>query len=255
MDRVPLAERPLFSIVTVCWNAERSIKGTIESVLHQDPFGSTVEHIVVDGASTDGTLNVLAAYPHLRVLSERDAGIYDAMNKGVALATGKYIGILNADDWYEPDALRSVAEALRSSPESEFVHGDIRRWRGEISLDVVRPPLGKGFWTSVLMPVNHPACFVSKDLFDRFGGFDTSYRIFADFEWVKRVINGGARLLYCPKVLTNFRVGGVSTMRFAVAERYRVYRSSGAGTLSTSAAIAYSCAAILRNRLSLFTPR
>lgn len=249
MDRVPVgSDRPLFSIITVCRNAEPALRVTIESVLGQDAFGGAVEHIVIDGASTDGTLNVLAAYPHLHVISERDEGIYDAMNKGVTRAKGMYVGILNADDWYEPDALRTVAATFQESPESSLVHGDIRRWNGDVAVDVVRPPLEGGHWRAVLMPVNHPASFVRRDLFDRFGGFDTSYRIFADFDWVKRVIAGGARLQYCPKVLTNFRFGGVSTMRFAVRERYRVYRSSGVDPVSTSVAIAYSCVSVLRNR-------
>ena len=108
--------RPTFSIVTVCRNAEQSIRKTVESVQHQVGVEGETEHIVIDGVSTDGTLRTLAGFPHLRVVSEPDAGIYDAMNKGVGLARGDYVGILNADDWYEPDALQAVARTFRPGP-------------------------------------------------------------------------------------------------------------------------------------------
>ena len=248
-------EAPLFSIVTVCRNAEHSIEGAVRSVATQIAAGASAEHLIVDGASTDGTLDVLSRYPHLRVVSEPDKGIYDAMNKGTLLARGEYIAFLNADDWYEADALTGVAEALRSAPDADVVHGDIQRWIDGAPLDVVRPPGGTGLWQRVLMPLNHPACFARRDVFTRFGRFDTSYRIFADFEWARRVINRGARLHYLQRVLTNFRMGGVSTVRFAVTERYRVYRASGIGLFATATAISYSCAGVLRNRLAVARSR
>ena len=240
--------RPLFSIVTVCRNAERSIGMTIESVLRQSALVGRIEHLVIDGLSTDGTLRVLAQYPHLHVVSEPDAGIYDAMNKGIARARGEYIGILNADDWYEPNALAEVAEAFRLSPEAGIVHGDVRRWSGTTLVDVVKPSLDLGFHGTLVMPINHPACFVRREVFSRFGAFDPSYRIFADYDWVRRLIKAGVVLQYVPEVLTNFRFGGVSTMRFAVRERYRVFRANGASALSACSTVAYSCVVVLRNR-------
>jgi glycosyltransferase involved in cell wall biosynthesis len=242
------SRHPLFSIVTVCRNAERSIGGAIESVAGQIGLNGEVEHIVIDGVSSDGTLRTLDRYPHLRVVSEPDAGIYDAMNKGARLARGDYIGFLNADDWYEPDALAAVALAFREAELASVVHGDVRRWVRDAQLDVVKPPEGRGVHGTVVMPVHHPACFVRRSVFEQFGGFDTTYRIFADYDWILRVVGGGAILQYCPKVLTNFRVGGVSTMRFAVAERYRVLRAGGAGVLAACRTVAYSCGAVLRNR-------
>jgi glycosyltransferase involved in cell wall biosynthesis len=240
----------LFSIVTVCRNAKPSIAQTVESVLAQSAFAGTVEHVVIDGASTDGTLDVLRSYPHLRVLSEPDAGVYDAMNKGVSRARGEYVGILNADDWYEPDALASVAEAFLAHPETSIVHGDIRRWNYSGPLNVVKPastgPTGS-LWA---MPLHHPASFARRELFNHFGPFDTTYRIFGDFEWVSRVIRGGALLYYCPRVLTNFRVGGLSTMRCSPAERYRVFRAAGANPIRALAAVSYGCAAVLRNQVN-----
>lgn len=241
--------RPTFSIITVCRNAERSIGRTIESVVEQVDFGGTVEHIVIDGVSTDGTLRVVAGFPHLRVVSGPDAGIYDAMNKGVALARGQYIGLLNADDWYEPNALAAVARAFHEAPGVSVVHGDVRRWTAEGPLDVVRPPSGRRRKGSVTMPVHHPACFVTRNVFDRVGGFNLTFPVFADYDWVMRVVADGAAFHYCPTVLTNFRLGGVSTMRFAWRERYGVIRAHGSGALSAGYTVAHACAAVLRNRL------
>lgn len=246
--------RPLFSIITVCRNAERSIGMTVESVLHQSAFGGTVEHLVIDGLSTDGTLRVLAQYPHLKVVSERDTGIYDAMNKGVSLAQGDFIALLNADDWYEPDTLAAVSDAFRDAPAAGIVHGDVRRWTGTTPVDVVKPSLGNGFHRTLVMPINHPSCFVRRDVFGRFGTFDLAYPLFADYDWAWRVVNAGVVFHYLPRVLTNFRFGGVSTMRFAIRERYRVFRANGAGVLSAWRTVAYSCAVVLRNRFRRVGP-
>jgi glycosyltransferase involved in cell wall biosynthesis len=245
---LPSESRPLFSIITVCRNAERSIGMTVESVLHQSAFNGTFEHLVIDGLSTDGTLQVLAQYPHLDVVSERDTGIYDAMNKGVSRARGAYIGILNADDWYEPHTLAAVAEAFREAPHAGVVHGDVRRWTGTTVVDVVKPTLDRGFHGTLVMPINHPSCFVRKEVFGRFGTFNLAYPLFADYDWARRVVKAGVAFHYVPRVLTNFRFGGVSTMRFAVRERYRVFRANGASALSALRTVVYSCAVVLRNR-------
>ena len=113
----------------------------------------------------------------------------------------------------------------------------------------MKPPLDGGVPGPLVMPVHHPACFVKREVFSRFGGFDLSFPVFADYDWIRRVISGGAELRYCPQVLTNFRVGGVSTVRYAVGERYRVFRASGSGVVAAAATVLYSCGVVLRNRL------
>lgn len=243
------AQTPLFTIITVCFNAERSIARTIESVLAQQDVPGDVEHLVIDGASKDGTLQVLGRFPHLRVVSEPDRGIYDAMNKGVRLSRGRIIGILNADDWYEPHALASVARVFEQLPESDIVHGDVHRWAGAKSLGIARPPQGRAATSTLVIPLNHPACFVRREVFDDVGLFDLSYPVFADYDWVRRVVRAGKTLTYCPEVLTNFRVGGVSTMRIAWRERYRVFRANGASVLSAWRTIGYTSMVVLRNHL------
>jgi glycosyltransferase involved in cell wall biosynthesis len=245
----PVAEpRPLFSIVTVCRNAVRSIRRTIESVRQQQDVPGAVEHLVIDGVSTDGTVAALAEFPHLRVVSEPDGGIYDAMNKGAALARGEYIAILNADDWYEPETLARVALAFRESPEASVVHGDVRRWVGTAPLDIVKSRRPRRGQSGLFMSVNHPACFVKRDVFKRFGGFNLAFPMCADYDWIERVIRGGAVLRYVPHVLTNFAMGGVSSTRFIIRERYRVRRANGAGILPAAGWVARSCAVVLRNR-------
>jgi glycosyltransferase involved in cell wall biosynthesis len=244
------AVEPTFSIITVCYNAGRTIRRTIESVAHQTFERDCVEHLVIDGASTDDTLDVLAQYEHLRVVSERDAGLYDAMNKGIGLARGTYVAMLNADDWYEPDALAVVAAAFREMPRATYVHGDVRRWRHGAPVDVVKPLLADDDRDPLCLPVNHPASFVHRDVFRRFGTFDLAYPRCADYDWVKRVLVGGAVLHYCPHVLTNFGMGGVSTRRFLIRERYRVRRAHGAGVVSACRWVARTAVVVLKNRWS-----
>jgi len=112
---------PTISIVTPCLNATASIGRTLESVASQGYPG--IEHIVVDGGSTDGTLELLAEFPDVKVISEPDEGLSDAVNKGIALATGELVGWLNADDWYLPGALAAVAEAAAANPRAEWFTG------------------------------------------------------------------------------------------------------------------------------------
>lgn len=243
-------ETVLVSVVTVCRNAVLSIRRTVESVRAQEGVPGAIEHIVVDGVSTDGTLDVLAEYPHLKVTSEPDAGLYDAMNKGVSKASGDIVGILNADDWYEAGALARVVRTFVAAPDVGIVHGDERIWRGERAVRVVKPPLSRplGAVDALLLPVNHPATFVRRDVYRRCGGFDLRYRTCADYDWIRRVQAAGVQFEYLPHILTNFSIGGVSTFRFLVGERYRVRRAHGAGRLAAAAWVARTCLVVAKNR-------
>lgn len=243
------ATSPLFSVVTVCRNAERSIARTIESVQSQIDYHGCLEHLIIDGASTDGTLAVVRRYPHLRVLSEPDSGIYDAMNKGVSRSRGELIGLLNADDWYEPGALALVAAEFRAHPEVSIVHGDIRRWQHGKAMDVAKPARDRGIHGTRVMPILHPACFARRAVFDRFGQFDLSYKLFADYDWLRRVVRGGVAVRYCPEVLTNFTMGGATTTRLEIREQYRVVRAHGASPFAALGTVAHTCAVVIRNRL------
>lgn len=203
------------SIITVAYNAARSIANTLESVAAQTH--PDIEHIVVDGASTDGTLEIIERHgKHVaRFISEPDQGIYDAMNKGLGLATGEIIGFLNADDVYADNRVLERVSAIMAKDDLDALFGDaefvsparpnqpLRRYRSER----FRPERIAWGW----MPA-HPSLFLHRRVLERFGPFRTDYRIAGDFELVARIFHGGAlKYRYLPEVLVRMRTGGVST--------------------------------------------
>ena len=203
------------SIITVAFNAAPTIADTLESVAAQTH--PEIEHIVVDGASTDGTLEIIERHgKHVaRLISEPDQGIYDAMNKGLRLATGEVIGFLNADDVYIDDGvLQRVAEIMARNDldalfgDAEFVNParptrSVRRYRSER----FRPERIAWGW----MPA-HPSLFLRRGVYERFGNFRTDYCIAGDFELVARIFHGGTlKYRHVPEVWVRMRTGGVST--------------------------------------------
>ncbi len=203
------------TVITVAFNAQHTIGETLESVAAQ--MHPDIEHIVVDGASTDGTLAVIERHAQRisRLVSEPDHGIYDAMNKGLRLATGGIIGFLNADDVYvDPSVLARVSANMEAEGldalfgDAEFVSAEqpdlpLRRYRSER----FRP--GRIAWG--WMPA-HPTLFLRRELYERFGLFRTDYRIAGDFELVARMFHGDTlKYRHLPEVLVRMRTGGVST--------------------------------------------
>lgn len=201
------------TVVTVCYNAAQTIADTLRSVAAQR--GVEVEHIVIDGSSTDDTLAVVARFPHVStVVSEPDKGIYDAMNKGLARATGDAIGFLNADDSFcRDDALQLVAAQLA---DADAVTGDLVIVDGYDTSRVRRFYSSRGFRPWMLrmghMPP-HPTMYVRRAVFDRIGGFDDTYRIAGDFDFTVRLLlrPGAVRWRRVPHTLVAFRNGGAST--------------------------------------------
>lgn len=222
-----MKDNPVFSIVTVCYNSGETIRGTLDSVLRQKDISfENVEHIVVDGSSTDNTKDIVLKYPNVYFVSEEDNGIYDAMNKGIKLARGKYIGILNADDWYEPNALQLVYQAFKSSPASVLVHGNMNMWSDHERMKVARPKLTP--WRKYLgMPLFHPTFFVKREAYEKYGAFDDSLEITADYDFYLRLHRENEKMIYLDKVLANFRVGGVSCQKWAIKERVKVRVQNG----------------------------
>jgi glycosyltransferase involved in cell wall biosynthesis len=184
---------PRISVITPCLNGVRYIADAIDSVLGQ--CHEHTEHIVIDGGSTDGTLDVLKQYQHLKVVSGPDRGIYDALNKGLALARGDIIGVLNSDDCYAEDALSGADHALRDESIMALVGGAVffrDSERGE--QDVVGRFVPAGADLLVLSTVLSPAFnswFFRKSVFAKIGGFDTSYRIAGDREFMLRLALSG----------------------------------------------------------------
>lgn len=176
-----------------------------------------MEHIVVDGASTDGTMAIIDRFRAniAQVISEPDRGIYDAMNKGIALATGQVIGFLNADDVYaNPRVLCRVAEVM-AHDDLDALFADAEFFSAEDPMRTVRRYRSERFSPNRIawgwMPA-HPTLFLHRRVFERFGAFRTDYRIAGDFELIARIFHANAlKYRYLPEVLVRMRTGGIST--------------------------------------------
>jgi glycosyltransferase involved in cell wall biosynthesis len=196
-----------FSIVTPSFNSINTIRDTIASVQKQDyPHW---QHIVVDGGSTDRTVEVLKENPHLTWASEKDRGHYDAMNKGVARATGNVVAILNSDDCYRTGALRKVADAFAAHPGWDGLFGDVifvdgkgqeiyRREEAVYDYNVLR--------FSGICYVNHPTLFVKKSVYNRLGGYRSEdFRNAADFEFILRLGREKCRIGHIREYIIDYR--------------------------------------------------
>ena len=212
------------SVVTVCFNAAAVFAPTIESVLEQDH--PEKEHIVLDGASTDGTQDVVARYAGegVRLVSEPDRGMYDALNKGLRLFAGEAFGALNADDAYhDRTALSRIAEALATA---DIAHGDldfvenhedkrvVRRWRAR-----ERP---RGGFRTGWMPA-HPTFYVRRRVAETVGDFDLSLKTAADYDWMLRAVElHGFSVATVPGVLVDMMQGGKSTASLSSYVRHNL---------------------------------
>ena len=229
---------PLVSIVTVVKNAGRTIERTIQSVLYQTY--PSIEYIIVDGSSTDRTLEIIRSYVDgiTYWMSEPDVGIYDAFNKGLAASTGDYIGFLNADDWMSPNQIERAVEAIRNS-HADFVMGDIwmHGWQGKDSYIA-----GDPYYQSVIrrkMPsLFQTTALCSRAMFQSIGLFHTNYRIVSDYDWFLRADLAGFRGFYDRRIVGHMQYGGASTanQRFAIFEGFIVCLRNG-GSIFRSLAI------------------
>jgi len=213
------------SLITVTHNAADTLADCLDSVARQQ---IPLEHILVDGASTDHTLAIAQAHrPSLsHILSEPDRGPYDAMNKGIQLAQGEILGILNADDTYASDTVLQQVLAVFSDPTVEACYGDLHYVKRENPKRIVRywkagayDP--KKFYWGWMPP--HPTFFVRRSLYERFGLFNLDLGSAADYEIMLRfLLKGGAKAVYLSQVLVKMRVGGLSNR--TLAHRLRANR-------------------------------
>lgn len=218
------------SVVTVLKNAEAVIVDAMASISAQDY--PNLEHVVVDGLSSDQTLSLVRQHciANSIVVSEPDHGIYDAMNKGITLATGDAIIFLNADDRFaQPSAISNLVQEIASAPAVDFTFGDA----------VVQAPEGSSYRSYSHINrrnigfemVCHQVVLAHHSLFDRFGRFDTAYRICADLDWLLRCVDSGASFRYVPKAIAVYAAGGESDRNVALRKKERAeiffkYRSS-----------------------------
>ncbi|WP_312067450.1 glycosyltransferase family 2 protein [Empedobacter sp.] len=200
------------SIITVCWNASATLEETIKSVASQTY--NNIEYIIVDGGSTDSSVDIIKKYTNVIDIwvSEKDKGLYDAMNKGVAMATGDYIGILNADDtFFEKNTIEKVAKFLQDNPLDACVGDIVQHKNGKIirkysSKNWIPEKLKIGFMAP------HPAIFFKKELFQKFGNYKLGYKIAADYELIIRYfIKHTITWKYSGITTTSMSVGGASS--------------------------------------------
>lgn len=203
------------SIITVAFNSAATIRDTIESVLSQDY--PQIEYIVVDGGSTDGTLDIVKEYGSRidRLVSEPDRGIYDAMNKGIELATGDVIGFLNSDDMYIDSKVVTQLMTAMNSQMADCVFADLIYVAPENTNKVLRYYNSARFKPSLFqygwMPA-HPTFFAKKTVYEKSGSFSLDYKIAADFEMLVRMLAvKNTSYAYLPKPIVRMRAGGIST--------------------------------------------
>jgi glycosyltransferase involved in cell wall biosynthesis len=213
------------SIITATFNSAGTIRDTLESVRSQTH--PDVEHIVVDGRSTDGTLNVVAGFPHVgKVISEKDKGIYDAMNKGIGLATGEVIGILNSDDIYiDASVLSGIVRAFED-PATMTVYADLQYVHpdnlNKVKRTWITGPFRRNRFYFGWMPP-HPTFFVRKEVYAQTGLFNTDLQSAADYELMLRILlRYGISAHYIPRVIVKMRAGGMSNA--SLWNRYRANR-------------------------------
>jgi glycosyltransferase involved in cell wall biosynthesis len=230
---------PRISIVTVCRNSEATIERTFRSLL--DQTWSNFEYVVIDGKSVDGTVRIIEKYlPIFRekniplsYLSEDDDGIYDAMNKGIALCHGDFIGILNSDDYYDVNALHHVEEAAINKPDVDIIYGFLRQVKKGKELvihrynyDYILSDLGSGVFSAA----QHPACFVKRSVYETIGAYDTSFSIAADYDFLLRAKRKNMRFVPLDHIMTTFSLDGFSmqvSTCVLLEERYRAQYRNG----------------------------
>jgi len=197
------------SIITPCLNSERTIRDTIESVLNQTY--RNIEYIIVDGSSTDSTVEIIKEYfpkfhGRMKYVSEKDKGIYNAMNKGIKMSSGGLIGILNSDDFYQTDAVQNIVEHM-SDAKYQVVYGYLN----------VIPQKGKNrivkesheALSKAMIP--HPSCFLTRAVYRDYGLYSEHFKLASDYDLMLRIYaHSNIRFIHVHKVIANFRLGGAS---------------------------------------------
>ncbi|MCL4442314.1 MAG: glycosyltransferase [Firmicutes bacterium] len=205
------------SIITISYNSAPVIEQAILSVIGQTY--SSIEYIVIDGGSTDGTVDIINKYADKIAfwVSEPDTGISNAWNKGLSRCTGDIVGILNADDTYTPDAVNLAVQELAKNPAAGFVFGDILMYDMQ-GVPCFRQEGDPGYESTIAfdMPsIPHPTVFMRRAVYQENGGFDEMYRTAMDYEFLLRITVNGVKGTYLPTVLVNMRLGGESDFNYA----------------------------------------
>lgn len=195
------------SIITVCYNSEKTIKDTIDSVLAQDY--KNFEYLIIDGKSMDKTVQIAKSYndPRIKVISEKDNGLYDAMNKGICLATGDVVGIINSDDvLYDNNIFSTVINNFDEN--IDIVYADVLYMNDDFS-KIIRNYIS-GEKTSDYWCPAHPSMYVKKNIYNQLGVYNTKYSICSDYDFMVRCNTNNVRFKYVNKHFVKMRYGGAS---------------------------------------------
>lgn len=201
-------DKPLISIITVVFNGEKHLRGTIESVIYQNY--DNIEYIIIDGGSTDRTIEIIKEFEDKidYWVSEKDDGLYDAMNKGIKLAKGKIIGIINSDDWYHENVFQKIIENYNESV--NIYYGNLNFFRNS-ALDLVAVAPDNLEKMNERMIIFHPSTFITSYTYKKYGLYDKTFKISADYELLLRYHIKNLNFKKIDAVISNFRDGGVSS--------------------------------------------
>lgn len=211
------------SIITISFNAKATIEKTLQSVANQ--LYKNIEHIIVDGGSKDNTLEICNSFPHVsKIISEPDKGVYDAFNKGLKLATGDIIGFLNADDvFFNENSVQEIVNAF-SNNDTDIVYGnlDYVNEQGKVIRNWISKSYEKGLIKKAWMPA-HPTFYCKKEVYDRLGGYNDSFKIGGDFELCLRFLEvNKVPSFYLNKKLVKMLIGGISNS--GLKSKWTVYK-------------------------------
>lgn len=232
------------TIITATLNNSETIAETINSISSQDFFD--IEHIIIDGSSSDGTLEIIKDYQSknksIKLFSESDNGVYNALNKGLSLATGDIIGFLHSDDVFGSKTIISEINSIFENNDVDGVYGDLQYVKNTNTSKVIRNWKSKKYYPEMIkkawMPA-HPTLFLKKNVYEKHGNFNPTYKISADYEFILRIFKDQfLKFEYLPKVVTKMRLGGISNrslknILIKVLEDYRAMRKHKVGNIFT----------------------
>lgn len=209
------------SIITVSYNSVNTIEQTIKSVLKQTY--RNIEYIIIDGASTDGTQQIIEKYKDRIAfyISEKDDGLYYAMNKGIAKATGDIVGIINSDDWYVEDAVENMVTFIMENG-IELAYGKVVNIDSNGKKEIIGyKPLEEIWFHGV---IHHPSVFVKRKIYIEYGTFNTDYKIYSDYDLLLRFYSEGVSFGFNDAIIAYFRVGGLSAVQQSATwnEEYKI---------------------------------
>ncbi len=217
MAKETVPQRPLVSVITAVLNGEKTIEKTIQSVLGQSY--DLIEYIIIDGGSTDRTQDIIRKYEkgysgRIRWISEPDNGISDAWNKGIRMASGELVGLINADDWYEVDAVEKIIR--RRTENQAIICGNVRLWNSHAKFTLKRSSL-PGIESK--MTIWHPGMFCPRQIYAKIGLYDTGLKVFMDYDFVVRCYLNAVQFRMVNECVADMRFGGISNRLISLSMR------------------------------------